>query len=81
MAQGTEMKIQTCLAATGLMIANATTAQAHLGHVAEVAGHAHWIGLAAVAGAAAIAGAIGLLSGDKPDAATDAEPDAEGEAA
>lgn len=75
------MQIQTLLTATGLLIAQATAAQAHLGHVAEVAGHSHWIGLAAVAGAAAIAGVIGILSGEKSGDTTDAEPDAEGEAA
>ncbi len=75
------MKIQTLLTATGLLIAQATTAQAHLGHVAEVAGHAHWIGLAAVAGAAAIAGAVGLLTGEKSEDSADSETEAEGEAA
>lgn len=75
------MKIQTLLTAVGVLIAQATAAQAHLGHVAEVAGHAHWIGLAAVAGAAAIAGAIGLLTGDKSDDNAETETEAEGEAA
>lgn len=77
------MKIQTLLTATGLLVAQANVAHAHLGHVAEVAGHSHWIGLAAVAGAAAIAGAIGLLSGVKSDDETEVEPEpeAEGEAA
>lgn len=37
-------------------------ALAHLGHVGEVAGHAHWIGLGAVIVAGALAAAIGKLS-------------------
>lgn len=76
------MKFQTMLIAAPL-ISGATAANAHLGHVAEAAGHSHWIGLAAVLGAAAIAGAIGLMSGGdaEADAENDAEPDAEGESA
>ena len=31
------------------------TAHAHMGHVGELAGHSHWVGIAAVLGAAAIA--------------------------
>ena len=69
----------------------ASTAQAHIGHLGELAGHSHWIGLAAGLGAAAIAGAIGLIS-DKDDEAEadesaehgngdEREPEAEGEAA
>lgn len=57
----------------------ATPAQAHLGHVGEVAGHSHWIGLAATAAAAAIAVAVSAL-GKKKDADRRAD-DAEAEAA
>ncbi len=35
---------------------------AHLGHVGEIAGHAHWVGLGAVVVAGALAAAIGKLT-------------------
>ncbi len=40
----------------------ASPAFAHLGHVGELAGHAHWVGLGAVVVAGALAAAIGKLS-------------------
>lgn len=58
-------------AATGLAVLfasfAATPASAHFGHVGEVAGHSHWIGLAAAGAAAAIAVAVSTL-GKKKDA-------------
>ncbi len=39
----------------------ATPALAHTGHLAEEAGHSHWLALAALAAAIAI-GAIGIVS-------------------
>ena len=44
------MRIFTCLAA----LLTATAAQAHPGHLAEVAGHGHWLGAAAIGAAIAI---------------------------
>ncbi len=44
----------------------ATPVYAHLGHVGELAGHAHWVGLGAVIVAGALAVAIGKLT-DKED--------------
>ncbi len=38
------------------LLSSASTAAADPGHISEVAGHAHWIGLAAAGGAAVIAG-------------------------
>ena len=38
------------------LLASAGAAAADPGHISEVAGHAHWIGLAAAGGAAVIAG-------------------------
>ena len=53
-------------------LASASAAVAHPGHIAEVAGHAHWIGLAAAGAAAVIAGWLaGKLSED--DAETEDE--------
>jgi len=49
----------------------ATPAQAHIGHLGEVAGHGHWIGLGLIAGAGVLAGLLG--KGKKPEA--DAEND------
>lgn len=37
-------------------------AHAHLGHVGELAGHAHWVGIGAIIVAGALAGAIGKLT-------------------
>ena len=35
---------------------------AHVGHLGEVAGHAHWVGVAAVAGAVALGALAGKLN-------------------
>ena len=48
-----------------IILAGSISAFAHGGHVGELAGHAHWVGVAAVIGAAAIA-AI-LAKGKKSD--------------
>lgn len=48
--------------ATGLcLILPTVPAYAHLGHIGELAGHSHWIGLGAVGVAGAIAAAAALL--------------------
>jgi hypothetical protein len=60
-----------------LMIVAASPAVAHPGHIADVAGHAHWIGLGAVIGAAILAGLLGA-KGRKDDEATD-ENETDGE--
>ncbi|SLN44608.1 DUF6732 family protein [Roseisalinus antarcticus] len=56
-----------------LLLLAATTADAHPGHLAEVAGHGHWIGAAAI-GLAVLVGIWGKLkdreaadSGDEPE--------------
>jgi hypothetical protein len=53
----------------------ASGAQAHPGHLSEVAGHDHWLG-AAVLGAAIIIGLWAGLKGRKDEAADEAEGDA-----
>ncbi len=55
----------------------ATPAHAHVGHLGEVAGHGHWIGLGLIAGAAILAGL--LNKGRKAEEAgpEDDEADAE----
>ncbi|PWV98978.1 hypothetical protein DFR52_104269 [Hoeflea marina] len=59
-------------------------AHAHGGHLGELAGHSHWVGWAAAAGAAAIAAWAGKrkLNADRDskeaDASADAEPDTQG---
>ncbi|SFK01674.1 DUF6732 family protein [Pseudovibrio ascidiaceicola] len=40
----------------GVMGLSSSAAFAHAGHLGELAGHSHWIGIAAVTGAAIIAG-------------------------
>ncbi|WP_297772331.1 DUF6732 family protein [uncultured Roseovarius sp.] len=60
-----------------------TAAHAHPGHLAEVAGHGHWLGAAAIGAAIAI-GLWSGLRGRKDTAADDDEdetPDAEAQEA
>ena len=49
-------------------------AHAHWGHLGDIAGHAHWLGLGAAGIAGAIAVAAGLLS-KKPCEGTEEETD------
>lgn len=64
------MRILTCL----LAVFTATAAQAHPGHIAEIAGHNHWLGGAAIG----LAIAIGLWKAGKA-AKENAEAEAEEE--
>lgn len=57
-------------------------AHAHLGHLGEAAGHSHWVGVAALAGAALVAGLVALKGRKEkgvPEETADAE-EADGEA-
>ena len=57
-----------------LILLFASPAAADPGHIGEVAGHAHWIGLAAAGGAAVIAGWLsGLFNGEKEEEAEEQE--------
>ena len=47
-----------CLAVMGV-VGGSAAAWAHPGHVEELTGHTHWVGIAALAGAALIA--VGIL--------------------
>ncbi len=70
--------------AATLLLASPAPALAHIGHVGEVAGHSHWIGLAAALGAAAIAALAHKIGKDKSsedEADADAEADGADEAA
>lgn len=65
-----------------LLLASATfalpaTALAHGGHIGELAGHSHWLGLAALAGAAAVTVLAAKLRGRREGE----EPEKEGEEA
>jgi Family of unknown function (DUF6732) len=53
-------------------------AQAHLGHVGELAGHSHWIGIGAVAVAAALASLV--LQPQKKDGEQETEAGSETDA-
>lgn len=64
-----------------LALAAPGVAHAHAGHVAEVAGHAHWIALGAVAAAAAIAAALAGAKAREDAAEADEGEAADGEAA
>ena len=52
-----------------------TLAAAHPGHLAELAGHSHWVAGAAIAAAAAL-GLLAWGKKDKPDAEAEAEEEA-----
>ncbi|MEM7463674.1 MAG: DUF6732 family protein [Pseudomonadota bacterium] len=67
------------LSVFGALISMHGTAHAHLGHLGEVAGHSHWIGIGAVAAAAAIGVLVARPRKDKPaeEAATDEDPEVE----
>ncbi len=41
-----------------MVLAMPTSAFAHIGHIGELAGHGHWIGVGALVGAAALAAAL-----------------------
>jgi hypothetical protein len=60
----------------GLLLIS-SPASAHLGHVGEMAGHSHWIGVAAASAAAAIAIAVSTLGKKKSAEEKDAEADSE----
>ncbi|MEX3009932.1 DUF6732 family protein [Hoeflea sp. TYP-13] len=60
-------------------LCSASAAHAHGGHVGELAGHAHWVGIAATLGAAALA-ALAAKAGKRKDKADDEQSaDAESE--
>jgi len=65
------------LPAFAALLLISSPAHAHLGHVGEVAGHSHWIGLAAASAAAAIAIAVSTLGKKKDAEAKEAEPEGE----
>lgn len=54
-------------------------AAAHVGHVGEAAGHAHWIGLAAAAGAVVLGAWLAGKKGAKSEETADADDAPEGE--
>ena len=54
-------------------VLSASPAYAHLGHVGELAGHAHWVGLGAVVVAGALAGVIGKWTESDADPETDGQ--------
>jgi uncharacterized protein DUF6732 len=62
-----------------------SSAFAHGGHIGELAGHAHWVGVAALAGAALVAGLVAMKGKKKENGeetkADDEEKDKAGEAA
>lgn len=60
---------------TLLLVGAGTGAQAHPGHLAETAGHNHWVAGAAI-GLAILAGVYGALKGRKK---TEVEPEVEEE--
>jgi chromate transport protein ChrA len=68
------MTIATRLPALTAFLLIASPAYAHFGHVGELAGHSHWIGLAAAAAAAVIATAV-TVQGKKDKAAKEDKAD------
>jgi hypothetical protein len=74
--KGDHMRLMPAIA----LILAATGAQAHPGHLAEVAGHAHWVGAAAI-GLAVLVGLWGKGKDKSGDADAEAEDDQEEAAA
>ncbi|QKV17400.1 DUF6732 family protein [Oricola thermophila] len=71
------MKTAIRVPAFGAFLLISSPAHAHFGHVGEVAGHSHWIGLAAAGAATAIAIAVSALGRKKDAQAEDVETDSE----
>ena len=63
-----------------LLVAAASGAQAHPGHIVDAAGHNHWVG-GILLGAAGIAAAVGLLKGRKAKAKAKETSDGESQPA
>jgi len=61
----------------GVMGFSSFAAFAHAGHLGELAGHSHWIGIAAVTGAAIIAG-LAAKAKKRSASAEETTPDAAG---
>ncbi|MEP3046760.1 MAG: DUF6732 family protein [Roseibium sp.] len=63
-----------------LTVYSPAMAFAHGGHLGDLAGHSHWVGVAALAGAALVAGVAAWANGKNKDASEsdeDAAVDAE----
>lgn len=56
-----------------ILLAGTNQALAHGGHVGELAGHAHWVGVASVFGAAAIAAILAKGKKSESEEASDEE--------
>lgn len=67
------------LAATLTLVLSVSATHAHVGHVGELAGHAHWIGIGALLGAAAIAALAAKAGKDAKDKVASEDGDAETE--
>jgi hypothetical protein len=59
------------------VIAMTAPAHAHLGHLGDVAGHSHWIGVAAAGAAAAIAIGLSVIGKKKDEADACIGPEAD----
>ena len=64
-----------------LLFAGTGQAQAHLGHVGELAGHSHWVAVGAAVTAAAIAAWLGKRKLDAEDAEAEQAAEEDGEPA
>lgn len=71
------MKNAIRLPAFAALLLISSPASAHLGHMGELAGHSHWIGVAAASAAAAIAIAVSTLGKKKNAEEKDAEAETE----
>lgn len=56
-----------------ILLAGSSQAFAHAGHVGELAGHAHWVGVAAVVAAATIASILAKGKKAEDEEASDEE--------
>ncbi|MEQ8290842.1 MAG: hypothetical protein RIA08_01455 [Roseovarius sp.] len=72
------MRISSFMATSVAALMAGAAAEAHPGHLAEAAGHHHWLGAAAVGAAIAI-GLWAALKRRKPEEAAEAAEDADDE--
>ncbi|MEO9902421.1 MAG: DUF6732 family protein [Parasphingorhabdus sp.] len=77
----TSIRWPATLALAAIISGAPTLALAHVGHLGELAGHSHWVGVAALAGAALVAGVAALKGRRRSDERADQAPpqDVDGE--
>ena len=66
-------KIVSTFLAVFSLLSNTQQSQAHLGHLGELAGHSHWVGIGAVVVVGALAAVLGKQTGRDRKSPQDAD--------